>query len=346
MVSYIVSDEFRVRLVLIVALICLGAVCSFIGATFRARARADLSQQRIARVQAQWRPVIWRYTAFDVAPNDVPYLAREDVLDFSRYWIESLNRFDGAARERLLELGRQLKLAPLLRRYFSATNPGDQALAACVSGWLGCRASVPHLRRALKSINPTLSFTAGMALVRIDRKSFGGRVVGRACKGDWGANYVTKVIRELEPAATTNAFLTVMAAHSPSQGGGLLHAWSQVDYPAAVEFSRRVLENPASDGWLIGGALRVLRSPSDVHLVRPYLDHELWSVQVQAVNSMARIGLRWDVEGLSVIDTDDNWWLQERIIEAVHTHPQISPEAANQMERRVKNPQKMKVVQC
>lgn len=344
MVSYILSDAYRVRFVLICAFICLAAVCTFIAATFRARARADRRQQRVERVRAQWRPVIWRFTAFDDTPTEVPYLAREDVLAFAHFWIESLNRFDGGARTRLLVLGRKLRLAARLRRFFFARNPGDQALVACVSGWLGSEASVSDLQKALKSKNPTLSFTAGMALVRINRESFGPTVVHRACAGDWGVNFVTKIIRELSPTTTTPAFLRVMAAHGASQGGGLLHAWSQVDYPAAVDFARKVLMNPDSDGWLIGGALRVLRSPSDVHLVRPYLEHELWSVQVQAVNSMARIGMRWDVEGLSVLDTDDNWWLQERIVEAVKSHPQISVSAAKNMERRVKHPQKLRSV--
>lgn len=324
-------DAGHMRLVLLAAYLCLALVFMFIAATFVGRIRATARERRSVLIRAQWRPVLWRLTAFGQLPKDVPHVASQDITEFSKYWVETLNRVDGAARQKVLELGHQLQLGVRIRKHFHSLNPGYRALAVCISGWLQCKENDVGLVRALNARNPTLSFTAGMALLRLDRNHYGKPVLKRAGRGDWGVAHVAKILRELRLEDPTSEMLRLLAAHDPNQGGALLRLWAQVDYSSAVRYAREVLHDSNNEGWLICGALCVLRSPYDARLVRPYLKHFLWSVQVQAVNSLSRIGLRNDIVELSYADAAGNWWLEERILDAVHAHPQISVSSANKL---------------
>lgn len=315
----------------------LAMVAMFIVATFIARANTARALRHRAQVQAQWRPIFMGLISLHLLPSKLPSVPQRDALEFARFWIENLNRIDGDGRQKLLALGTQLGLAAKLRRHLRSVHLGHRVLALCVAGRLEDVGALPAIRKALYSSNPTVSFTAAMALVRIEGIRCKEAVLDRACEGDWGAPYIAQILRELQLENTTKEMHRMLKAHGPKQGGNLLQAWAQVDYSASAQYARDILANPRNEGWLLCGSLRVLRSPSDATLVRGYLAHQQWSVRVQAVNAMARVGLRGDIESLTPMMEEENWWLQERVLDAVKGHPQFNAKAAQQLTRQMQD---------
>ena len=316
---------------------CTALVFWLVIAMFIESARESAKLKHRKRVQESWRTVFLTLKAFGVQPSTMPTLPRADVLEMARYWIAHVNSVDGESREHLLQLGRSLNLADRLRKHLTAKNPGHQVLAVCVAGWLNDTAAYSTLKRILASTNPTLAFTAAMALLRMNATKNAAEVFQRMCRGDCGAGYVAKILRELRHLQTASEVLHLLHVLGPKQGGALLQSWAQVNYEAAVAYSRAVLANPENEGWLLCGALKVLKNPHDISLVRPYLEHGLWSVRVQAINAITRLGLRQDVENLAITQGVENWWLQERALDAFQDHPQISAADAAILSDRLLN---------
>lgn len=307
---------------------CTTLVFWLVIAMFVENAREAAKLEHRTKVRESWRVVFITLKVFGVQPSTVPVLPSADVFEMARYWIEHINTVDGEARQHLLQLGRSLNLANRLRKHLTAKNPGHQVLALCVAGWLNDTEADPTLRKVLGSSNPTLAFTAAMALLRMNATKNAADVFRRACHGDWGAGFVAKILRELRHQQTDSDVLHLLHVLGPKQGGALLQSWAQVNYEAAVRYSRAVLADPDKEGWLLCGALKVLKNPHDIGLVRPFLEHNLWSVRVQAINAITRLGLRQDVEKLVALQGAENWWLQERALDAFQDHPQISADDA------------------
>ena len=311
-------------------------VIFLIAATFIEGANEAARQRHRKRVQEAWRIVFLTLKALGTAPAVVPKLPRRDVRELARYWIEHVNSVDGESRGHLITFASSIGLADKMRPYLKSRNPGHRVLAVCVAGWLSDVAAYPALRKALLSDNPTVAFTAAMALLRMDPTTYRTDVFLRAGRGDWGAGFITRVLRELRQFDTTGEVWALLHTLGAKQGSLLMQSWAQVNDEAAIRYARTVLANPANEGWLLCGALRVLKSPADSSLVRGYLAHNLWSVRLQAVNAIARFGLRQDVEGLESFMQEDNWWLQERALEAMEGHPQIPAEEAARITARMR----------
>lgn len=323
------DPQFRLQLVLWAALLALGLVFVLIALTFSARKTIIRRRLRQERVDQTWRPVTLLLLSIGRLPASMPELTRKDVLPFAHFWLEQLNSVEGDSRKSLLSLALQLGLPEKTRRYLHSRLPsasGKRVTAIRVAGYCRDERAIPALLRALHATEATLAFAAAVALIRIHPETCGLHALKEAFKRHWAAPYVAKILMELQRSSSPAQVQHILEELPPKQVRTMLKAWASVDDAAAEQFARQVLLHPGNEGWLLCGALEVLRNPHDVSLARTYLSHQLWGVRVQAINAMSRLGLRHDIAQLDALANDEMWWVRERAKEALHTHQLIKKE--------------------
>lgn len=310
-------------ILLAAAVFMLGMAGMLVAETFMVRSRTQNETERKALLEEQWKPYFWGAIVLKDIPQKLPALRSKDVHLFASLWISQYHSVEGEARHRLEELAHAVGLTEKTQRYrkvFFMANAGRQVTALFIAGVLGDESAIPALRKSLKSSDQSLSFTAAMALVKLNADSFGEEVLNLAIIRKWDAQFLAKILREIQIHNKGGGLEPYFSKLNPKILKTAMKAWSTVDPDGALGYAKKVIQKSETEGWLLCGALELLISPFDVSLARGLLAHPLWSVRLHAVKAINRIGFKQDVKKLTALLEDDSWWVQERVREALNAH--------------------------
>lgn len=320
----VLATTSGVRLALAAGLVSLGLACALLAVAttvrlFRLRtARAD------ERARRRWLPVFLA-TLTGRSRSLPPVMSRRDRAAAVDVWNQLMGTVRGDGRRRLRRCGSSLGFAEHARRAI-ARRRGRERLGAVVAlGHLHDRNSWRRLTALLDDQNSGVRLDAARALVRIDECEAVPLLVPSFLDGDrWYPAAAVSVLGEADPTRVSLALAGVVADAEPAERRQLARVLGGLRVPAAPGTIRRLLDLAGDDHELLAACLDALAScgePADAEVVRPFLHHPAWFVRLKAVTALGRLGGPDDLDHLSLLLCDREWWVRYRTAQAVVVVP-------------------------
>jgi HEAT repeat protein len=273
--------------------------------------------RRRARVMDAWRIKIFEALREE---NTLPKVSAADVDELLPIWNEYHSLLDGSARDRLNEFARATRLDHAARRMLSSSRPEARLHALTAVSNLRDLAFEPELRRLAKDSDPTLSFLAVKALVRLDpNEGIPLFVQALAGRDDWSTAQVAALLREAGPELHSAALAGVAVTAPPSHRSRVVRYLEVARAQDALPAVRRILETSPDEETICACLLVIarFRNPADLERTRSFLDHSSANVRIRAVTALGRICGKEDLDHLVEMLGDREWWVRYRAAQAL-----------------------------
>lgn len=163
-------------------------------------------------------------------------------------------------------------------------------------------------------------YLAALSLARIDsRRAAGTGIPLIARRSFWPQERVAVLLRELGPESIGDLLVREIEKASPGVRPRLIRMVHFSPREHAAGQVRRLLAEE-DDPEILAACLVAVRQLGDsgcLERVRSLLFHPAWQVRVQAVNALAVMGTRQDLDALLRLLSDDNWWVRYRSAQAI-----------------------------
>lgn len=284
-------------------------------------------QQTEQRVIARLRPVLLRATEEEI--RELPLLSRAERVIVLRMWFQLHESLRGPALENLRAFALAYRFDALARQLLSSRNIHDQLLAIATVGLLRDKNIWDTVHRSAQNANPVISLTAARSLLSIDpERGLAQLLPDFARRADWPIAGIAAMLVDIGPDRITGpvndaAIHCASDANTVQSAPRLLRLLELTHLGAATATARQILEH-TGDAAVIAAALRLLRDPQDLPLLRRFCKHADWAVRVQAAHALGRIGTAPDRALLLGMIGDSNWWVRYRAAQALAALPFVN----------------------
>ncbi|WP_151636700.1 HEAT repeat domain-containing protein [Noviherbaspirillum aerium] len=279
-------------------------------------------QRREQAALAKWRPVLNAAIIGDI-PESLPRLRRGERLVFLKFWVHLHQSLRGSASADLNEVAMRLRCDVLARELLVGRRRAARLLATLVLGHLRDRESWDLLQKQAASDDSTASLYSLWALVQIDPKAAAGTMmpffIGR---DDWALSQVVSILQEAREdcAEVLEQIIPELSDNRLPRALQLAEAL-RADLPPTMQAGMLRHESVT----VLVTALRIASSPAVCGEVRAHVAHPDWRVRVQVAKALGRIGGREDVEPLTRLLNDSEWWVRYRAAQALAELPFLEP---------------------
>jgi hypothetical protein len=316
--SFVVVFAFWTGIAVIVLTCVLFAVILTIRVVQAAR------QRRAEKLVQRWRAVMTR--ALVEVPTTAPALRRRDAADVMSLWAYYHEFLRGDVKANLNRLAQLSGMDLHAKRALRSDSVRRRLLAIHVLGNLRDRETRALLRPIARSANPYLSLAAGHALMRINpREAVPEFVAMIAARPDWSPAKVMAILQEAGPEVVSEplaaAALRAEAAYQPL----LLVFLGVADEAVALRTIREILLATSDQQVLTTCLYQLSRMahPDGLRLVRVYLEHPNWIIQLHAVQGVGRMGGEQDTDDLIRMLRHRKYWIRLRAAEALANLPRM-----------------------
>jgi len=286
-----------------------------------------LQQHREQRVIARCRPLLLQ--ALEQALPEIPVLSKAERIIVLHLWRQLHESLRGPALEKLNAVALQCGFDALARELLLSRNIDDQLLGIATAGLLRDKRAWDAIGRCAQSANPVIALTAARSLLLIDPEAGLAQLVPDfAARADWPIAGIATMLAEVGPDRATGplmraAIRCACAADAAQSAPRLLRLLELAHLGEATATARFILERTADEST-IAAALRLLREPRDLPLLRRYCTHTSWAVRVQAAHALGRLGADEDRALLVKMIGDANWWVRYRAAQALAALPFVT----------------------
>lgn len=322
--DFVALSDPKIRLAFWIGAISIILIIILLLEIIRIRISLRAKKIRHNRFLQQWQPVFIQIITGE-APN-LPLLAAKDMTDFLMLWLRFFKLLRGEARTNLNLLLRQLPIKQHISDMLKGRKTDERLIALTTIGYLGDKDAWNELVTILDDPEHAISVTAAHSLIHIDAEKAISQVIPMIVhRRDWPVNRTALMLKEAG-AAFVEAFIVAVEQAEKDNQPYLLRLMRildvlQLNRPLA--FIRHILEN-SQDVELVTAALKLVRSPSDLDLVRMRVDDANWSVQVQVASILGRLGDSEDVARLIFLIGAKDWWVRYRSAKSLVQLPFIS----------------------
>lgn len=268
-----------------------------------------------------WQPVlVQRALGEQVA---LPTLDTRDTNRFLILWLHLQESLLGEPREHLNHVMQEIDLSGELKKRLLKGSLSDRMIAITSLGYLRDERVWNALENLLNSPTLSLSISSARALASINPERAAPIVLPViAARRDWPAQKVARILKE-----SPEAFMASFLAFTEEAMRGkqpylirllrLLHVQHLNQSPLYI----REILSQSDDAELVLTALKLVREPRDLDLVRTRLSDDSWQVKVQAAKVLGRLGNREDISRLTAMLYSKDWWLRYRAATAINLMP-------------------------
>jgi HEAT repeat protein len=279
------------------------------------------TQRREKATIEKWRPIM---TA--VMMNEplavLPPLARSEEADVMKLLVHFHASLRGEASHALTRLAYRLNCDKIATRLLESRNRAEQFLGILVLGYLRAGSAMPLLLRQATDKDSLKSSYAFWAIVQIDRTLAASIASNFIAREDWPLSQLAIILKDAPDACAAILSETINKADVQHLPRALRLAESlRIVLPVAQ--LKILLQQPSIDVLL--SALRIANAPELLPDVRALLAHENWRVRLHAARALGRIGDRSDIERLTSLLQDREWWVRYRAAEALLDLPFLTP---------------------
>lgn len=268
-----------------------------------------------------WQPVLLQRALGERVA--LPTLEARDVDRFLILWLHFQESLLGEPRDYLNAVIHEVGLSEELKRRLFKGSVSDRMVAITSFGYLRDGRMWNELENLVHSPILVLSISSARALASIDpTKAAPILFPVIAERRDWPAQKVARILKDSPEVFTTSFLEFVEKAMRENQPYlirllRLLHVQQLNQSPLYI---REILSH-SDDAELVLAALKLVREPRDLDLVRRHLSDDSWRVKVQAVKVLGLLGDKEDVNSLTTLLYSKDWWLRYRAASSISLMP-------------------------
>lgn len=273
----------------------------------------------------RWRTLLSR--AIVEVPVSAPPVRRRDAAEIMSLWGYYHEFLRGDCKANLNKLAQLAGLDLHAKRGLRSDSIRHRLLSIHVLGNLRDRETRPLLRPISRSANPYLSLAAAHALMRISpRESITEFIPMIARRPDWPPAKVMAILQEAGPDVVgpplAEAAIRADVAYQPL----LIVFLGTADDASALRAIKQILIATDDQQVIITGLYRLARMahPDGLRLVRIYLEHPNWLIQLHAVQGIGRMGNETDIDDLTRMLRHRKYWIRLRAAEALAKLPTMN----------------------
>lgn len=282
-------------------------------------------RRRSEQLTCRWRNLLAR--AIVEEPITVPPVSRRDAAEIMSLWGYYHEFLRGDCKNNLNRLGQLAGLDLHAKRGLRSDRVRHRLLSIHVLGNLRDRETRRLLRPIARSANPYLSLAAAHALMRISpRESITDLIPMIARRPDWPPARVMAILQEAGPDVVSEplarAAIEADVAYQP-----LLLIYMSTSHDRTTLRAIKEILVATSDEQVIITALYQLTHmahPEGLRVVRVYLEHSNWLIQLHAVQGIGRMGNENDVDDLVRMLCHQKYWIRLRAAEALVKLPTMT----------------------
>lgn len=281
--------------------------------------------RRSERLARRWRNLLSR--AIVEEPVSAPSVSRRDAAEIMSLWGYYHEFLRGECKANLNRLGHLAGLDIHAKRGLRSDRVRHRLLSIHVLGNLRDRETRRLLRPIARSANPYLSLAAAHALMRISpREAITELITMIAQRPDWPPARVMAILQEAGPDVVSEplarAAMEADAAYQPL----LLVYMSTGDNRTALRAIKQILLATSDEQVIITALHQIthMAHPDGLRVVRVYLGHPNWLIQLHAVQGLGRMGNDDDVDDLVRMLRHEKYWIRLRAAEALAKLPSMT----------------------
>ncbi len=282
-------------------------------------------RRRSERLVRRWRNVLAR--AIVDEPVTAPPVSRRDAPEIMSLWGYYHEFLRGDCKTHLNRLAQLAGLDIHAKRGLRSDRVRHRLLSIHVLGNLRDRETRRLLRPISRSANPYLSLAAAHALMRISpREAITDLIPMIAQRPDWPPARVMAILQEAGPDVVSEP-LARAAVEADEAYQPLLIIYLSTGHDRAVLRAIREILLATSDEQVIITALyQITRMahPDGLRIVRVYLEHPNWLIQLHAVQGVGRMGNEMDVDDLVRMLRHRKYWIRLRAAQALAKLPTMT----------------------
>lgn len=297
-----------------------------------------LQRRRLAwseKLRTQWRPLLTQSVVS--VPGSVPRLSDRQAAVVMPMWSYYHEFLRGSCKDNLNILGRRAGLDLYAKGNLRSDSTKDRLMAIEALGNLRDRESRRLLRPISEVANPYLSLAAVHALLRIDPREEIGRTVELiTLRPDWSPARVIAMLSEAGPDVISVPLARAVVEIDPAYKPLLIIYLGTAEEPIALQAIRQVLMASDDDQVLLTCLYQLARMshPEGLRLLRTYLDHSNWLIQLHAVTGLGRMGGEEDVDDLVRMLCHRRFWIRYRAAQALTKLPTMTRERLVRIRRQ------------
>jgi HEAT repeats len=322
--DYVALSDPKIRLAFWIGAISILLTIILLIEIIRIRLSLRAKKIRQNRFLQQWQPILIQTIAGE-APN-LPTLEAINMTDFLMLWLRFCKTLRGEAHTNLNLLLKQLPVKQHISDMLKSKKTDERLIALYTVGYMGEKEVWDELVSILDDPEHAISVTAAHSLIRIDAEKAISQVIPMIVhRRDWPVNRVALMLKEAG-AAFVEAFIVIVEQAEKDNQPYLLRLMRILDVlqlNRPLVFLRHILEN-SKDAELVTAALKLVRSPSDLDLVRMLVSDANWSVQAQVASILGRLGTSEDVPRLVLLISAKDWWVRYRAAKSLVQLPFVS----------------------
>ncbi len=285
-----------------------------------------------------WQPVLVQRALGEQVP--LPALELHDTNRFLILWLHLQESLLGEPGVYLNAVMQEVGMSQALKSRLVDGSQSDQMIAIAAYGFLEDEHVWGELENLLHSPTVALSISSARSLVKIDAAKATPIVIPLiAERRDWPAQKIARILKE-SPAGFVDAFLTfvekTMRENHPSLIR-LLRLLNVLHLNESPLFIREILSQ-SEDAELVLAALKLVREPRDLDLVRQRMADGAWQIKVQAVKALGRLGEKDDVPALTSMLHSKDWWLRYRAAASINSMTTLDHSDVNHIKKNLTDP--------
>ena len=284
-------------------------------------------EKRQERFYVKWEPLLAEASLGEQFPL-LPSLRRRDYISFLLLWNRFQQNLRAESRWGLVQLANNLGMDKVVARMTGSRDETDKALAALTLGNLKDYSRWYLLQNMAERESGMSAQIAAGALAKIDPLRAAPILISLFVeRHEWPQTRVAAILGELGSGAVSEPLVEAICRAEETDIPRLLRYVPFIEPHAAVLLVRELLST-RYDSEVIAACLSAVRYLEDQEskaMVISLLDHPGWAVRVQAVNALGRLAGPGDVDHLSRMLSDCNWWVRYRSAQALVSLPFMDP---------------------
>lgn len=273
-----------------------------------------------------WRPVM-AASADDDTVAVHPPLLKFNYMNFLMQWNMFMESLRGQSRKGLIRLAHETGMDKVSVKLLDRNSEFERTVAAMSLGNLGDHSQWGKLKVMAENNNGMSGQVAARALARIDPLASVPILVPLFLqRKEWPESRVVLILKDMDPNAVSIHVAAAIFTAAPEELPRLLRLLPFIERGIALQVLGDILARNTEPEVLSAclAGIKTIGDYQDIELVKKFLDHEAWTVRVQAVNAMGILARNEDLPLLTDKLADPNWWVRYRSAQAICYAPFVT----------------------
>jgi hypothetical protein len=302
--------------------------------------------EKAEKFQKIWQPILMDCALSDGIGAPTPQLAKAEEWLFIKLWVRMQTTLRGQPNDRLRHMALKLGCANIARRYLISKHRSEQVYGLMTLAYLHEATDWELLLPYLSQARNSLAVYASIGLLQIDAQRAAPLVISQLLQRPdidlLTAASVFKPFRKQLHQALSEPI--VEAGQERLSLGVQRFNNAPVPDTQTIQLTwlfkvAHALEMHISTGVLLPflqtsqpidliiGAMRLVKVPDGLPAIRSLAQHKAWEVRNQVCITLGKMGDASDLQRLSQLMMDSQWWVRYRAAQALMGLPFIETEA-------------------